>query len=146
MTTAHRSHQVRCVRSAVTLSAEVHGAAETAVPDFFTEIVNMSGSGCLMATDRPMRVGQVIMMRFSLPGLTEVETSGLVARVDGREEDALVGVSFQALEERDSDMIVRHVVREDRRRQHRAAIGSLHRPMRASHGHTWATYHLNVIS
>ena len=145
MTTATRSQQVRCVRSHVTLSAEV-AAAPTADVDFYSEIVNMSGSGCLLATDRPMTVGEVVFMRISLPGLTEVEAEARVARIENREDDALTGMMFNGIEEHDNDMLVQHVVREQRRRRAPAPMAFVPRPIfNASLGHSWAASNLAVV-
>lgn len=133
MTTAVRSHRLRCMRSAVSLSAEVEGGD-------YSQILNLSGSGCLLETERPMQVGEVVFLRFSLPGLADVETEARVARVSGvgnsprsrglgspalvtparpsnedgcaHEERFVVGVSFNDLSERESDLIASHVLRE----------------------------------
>jgi hypothetical protein len=106
-----RNHQLRCVRSNVALSAVVCDPTERG-PEF-TGLVNLSGTGCLLETDRQLSVGDVVFVRFSLPGQAEVETTGLVARV----EDTKVGVSFQNVNESVSDRIVRHVMQEDNRRR-----------------------------
>lgn len=132
MTTASRNHQVRCIRSNVTLSAEV-AATPTQDTEFFSEIVNMSGSGCLLATDRPMKVGEVVFMRISLPGLTEVEAEARVARVD----DQLIGMAFNTIEEHDNDMLVQHVIREERRRRTTARTARRRPIMNAALGHAF---------
>lgn len=110
MTTA-RTHMLRCVRSNVALSAEV--AAPSARRPEFTSMTNLSGTGCLLANEHDMKVGEVVFMRFSLPGQVEVETTARVARVDATN----VGVAFQDLSELESERIVRHVVAEGTRRR-----------------------------
>lgn len=98
MTTAVRPTQLRAVRGPVSLSAETNGR--------FTEIVNMSGTGALLTADSAMQVGEVVFMRFAVPGAAEVTTEARVARIDG----TTAGVSFQGLDEHDAEMIVRHVL------------------------------------
>jgi hypothetical protein len=110
------SHRLRAVRSAVALSAEVT-APEARRPVGFTNIVNLSGSGALLQTSRTMNEGEVVFLRFSLPGMSEVETEARVARVTG---DGQVGVTFERIEDRATEMIVRHVVLAERRRLARA--------------------------
>jgi hypothetical protein len=98
-----RQHQLRCVRGNVALSAEVAqptGRAE------FSSLVNLSGTGCLLESQGPLAVGDVVFLRFSLPGQAEVETTGRVAR----RVDNQVGVQFEQLPEATSEKIVRHVV------------------------------------
>ena len=102
MTTAARSTQLRAVRGPVALSAETAGG--------FAEIVNMSGTGALLTADRPMQVGEVLFMRFAVPGAAEVATEARVARIDG----GTAGVAFTNLDEHDAAMIVRHVMRHQR--------------------------------
>jgi hypothetical protein len=96
-----RQHQLRCVRGNVALSAEVAtpGHAE------FSRLVNLSGTGCLLDSASPLAVGDVVFMRFSLPGQAEVETTGRVARRINNQ----VGVQFDTLSEATSERIVRHV-------------------------------------
>lgn len=136
MITAVRSHRLRCMRSAVSLSAEVKAPA----CGEYSQILNLSGSGCLLETERPLAIGEVVMLRFSLPGMKEVETEARVARVspvagaprsrglgspalvtparpsneDGsmHEQRFVVGVAFTALTDRESELIATHVVRE----------------------------------
>lgn len=108
---ANRPHQLRCVRSKVTLSAEVV-SPENRRPEF-TGLVNLSGSGCLIESDREMQVGEVVFMRFSLPGQAQVETTARVARI----EDDKIGVAFSEMSESASERIVRHVLQEERRRR-----------------------------
>ncbi|MFN3431884.1 MAG: PilZ domain-containing protein [Candidatus Sericytochromatia bacterium] len=115
------SHRLRAVRSAVALSAVV-SRPEARRPegrrqDAFTSIVNLSGTGALLATDRTYTEGDVVHLRFSLPGMAEVQTEARVARVVGQGQ---VGVTFERLEDRTAEMIVRHVVLEERRRLARA--------------------------
>lgn len=97
-----RQHQLRCVRSNVALSAEVAASGHAE----FTRLVNLSGTGCLLDSPSPLAVGDVVFMRFSLPGQAEVETTGRVAR----RIDNQVGVQFDAMPEATSEKIVRHVV------------------------------------
>lgn len=99
MTTAVRNAQLRAVRGPVALSAETNGS--------FTEIVNMSGTGALLTADQSLQVGEVVFMRFVVPGAAEVTTAARVARVDGE----TAGVAFEGLEQHDAEMIVRHVLR-----------------------------------
>jgi hypothetical protein len=112
MTTTHR---LRAVRSAVALSAEVT-RTEARRPEASTSIVNLSGSGALLETGRHYNEGDVVFLRFSLPGMKVVEAEARVARVSGGQ----VGVTFERLEDRTAEMIVRHVVQEERRRLARA--------------------------
>lgn len=109
------SHRLRAVRSAVALSAEVSAPAARR-PEGFTSIVNLSGSGALLETSRQMNEGEVVFLRFSLPGMKEVTTEARVARVAGGQ----VGVTFERIEDRTTEMIVRHVYGEERRRLARA--------------------------
>ena len=109
------THRLRAIRSAVTLSAEV-SRPESRQAEEFTNIVNLSGSGALLESDKAFREGDVVFLRFSLPGMKQVEAEARVARVAGTE----VGVTFERLEDRTTEMIVRHVVQEDRRRLARA--------------------------
>lgn len=104
MTTAARPAQLRAVRGPVALSADTgHG---------FAEIVNMSGTGALLTADRPMQVGEVLFMRFVVPGAAEVTAEARVARV----ENGTAGVAFRNLDQHDAEMIVRHVMRGQRPR------------------------------
>jgi hypothetical protein len=103
MTTAARSPMLRAVRGPVALSAEVRGRRDTVV----TEIMNMSGTGALLSADKALQVGDVVFMRFSVPGSADVETEARVARVDADS----AGVAFQNLDQDDAEMIVRHVMR-----------------------------------
>jgi hypothetical protein len=104
-----RSHTLRCVRSKVALSAEVATSGKSG----HTGLVNLSGTGCLLENEGSLKVGDVVFLRFALPGQAEVETTGRVAR----SEEDLVGVAFQNLSEHASERIVRHVVQEDVRRR-----------------------------
>jgi hypothetical protein len=110
------THRLRAVRSAVALSAEV-SAPSARRPEGFTSIVNLSGSGALLQTSRRLNEGEVVFLRFALPGMAEVTAEARVARVAG---DGQIGVTFERLEDRTAEMIVRHVVTEDRRRFARA--------------------------
>ena len=110
------THRLRAIRSAVALSAEV-SRPEALRAEASSSIVNLSGSGALLETDRAYTEGDVVFLRFSLPGMKEVEAEARVARVAG---DGQVGVTFERLEDRTAEMIVRHVVQEERRRLARA--------------------------
>ncbi|MDB5099364.1 MAG: hypothetical protein JWM80_3785 [Cyanobacteria bacterium RYN_339] len=100
----NRQHQLRCVRSNVALSAEVAGNATRRAEH--TGLVNLSGTGCLLEDRNTLAVGDVVFMRFSLPGQSSVETTGRVAR----RIDNQVGVQFDEMTEATSEKIVRHVV------------------------------------
>jgi hypothetical protein len=131
MPTAARSFRLRAVRGPVALSAEVQREG-------FSRLLNLSGSGCLFDSERTHQAGDVVFMRIALPGQKEVETRGRVARVApqarpafgqglstflsgaGRrpneefaaaDERCFVGVAFEELDERDSELIARHVLR-----------------------------------
>ena len=106
MSTALRNPTLRAVRGPVALSAEVRGAQK----GFFSEIVNMSGSGALLKTDAKLAVGDVVMMRFSVPGHADVQTEARVARVEGKTK----GVAFTDISEHASELVVRHVLRHGR--------------------------------
>lgn len=106
MTTAMRPPMLRAARGPVALSAEVKGQR----PGFYSEIVNLSGTGALLNADPGLNVGDVVFLRFAVPGAAEVETTARVARVDGR----TAGVAFQGVEQHDAEMIVRHVMRHGR--------------------------------
>ena len=110
------THRLRAVRSAVALSAEL---TETTArrPEGFTNIVNLSGTGALLETSRRLNEGEVVLLRFSLPGVKVVEAEARVARITG---EGQIGVTFERLDERAAEVIVRHVVQEDRRRFARA--------------------------
>lgn len=110
------THRLRAVRSAVALSAEV-SAPTVRRPEGFTSIVNLSGSGALLQTSQKMNEGEVVFLRFSLPGMKDVTTEARVARVA---DDGQVGVTFERIEDRTTEMIVRHVYGEERRRLARA--------------------------
>jgi PilZ domain len=110
------THRLRAVRSAVALSAEVTNP-NARRSDAFTNIVNLSGTGALLESDRAFREGEVVFLRFSLPGMAQVETEARVARIT---EGGQVGVTFERIEERASEMVVRHVLLEERRRFARA--------------------------
>lgn len=112
MTTASRSHVLRCFRSPVALSAEV--TTEARRPQ---AIVNMSGSGCLLKTRDRYTEGETVRMRFSLPGAKEIEAEGRVARIITENNQFFVGVAFENLGERDSEFIARHVMTEQVRRR-----------------------------
>jgi hypothetical protein len=112
MTTAFRSHTLRCFRSPVALSAEV--TTQAGRPE---AIVNLSGSGCLLQTRDRFVEGQTVRMRFSLPGAKEIEAEGRVARITNENNDVFVGVAFENLGERDSEFIARHVMAEQMRRR-----------------------------
>jgi Tfp pilus assembly protein PilZ len=145
MTTAVRSHRLRCVRSSVALSAEIKPVDGAVSFDDFSQILNLSGSGCLLESEKSFAVGDVVFLRFSLPGCKEVETEARVARVsdlgnphrtrglgspalvtparpnneDGsqHEDRFAIGLSFSNMEERTSELIVSHVLREAARRR-----------------------------
>ncbi len=104
--TPTRSHQVRCVRGNVALSAQLSDQRS----DEFTSLVNLSGTGCLLETERELAVGEVVFMRFSVPGQLDVTTEGRVARV----QDKQIGVAFEQLSETQSERIVQHVVSRKR--------------------------------
>lgn len=105
MTSAARSPMLRAARGPVALSAEVRGQR----PGFYSEIVNMSGTGALLA-DSDLSVGDVVFLRFCVPGAAVVETEAHVARV----VDGTAGVAFHNVNQHDAEMIVRHVLRHGR--------------------------------
>ena len=79
--------------------------------------MNLSGSGALLETERAMTEGELVRLRFSLPGVAMVEAEARVARITG---EGQIGVTFERLDDRTAEMIVRHVVQEERRRLARA--------------------------
>jgi len=68
--------------------------------------MRLSGTGCLLENPGALAVGDLVFLRFSLPGQAEVETTGRVAR----RVDNQVGVQFDTLSEATAEKIVRHVV------------------------------------
>jgi hypothetical protein len=54
--------------------------AVTTEPEYPAAILNLSPGGMLLATHRPLRVGDAIKFRFALPDKTVVEGDGRVAR------------------------------------------------------------------
>jgi hypothetical protein len=110
------NRRLRAVRSAVALSAEV-SRTDNRRSEPFSRVVNLSGSGALLETDREMEEGELVRLRFSLPGVAMVEAEARVARIVGSGQ---VGVTFERLDDRTAEMIVRHVVQAERRRLARA--------------------------
>jgi hypothetical protein len=108
MITPTRPSMLRAARGPVALSAEVRGQRD----GFYSEIVNMSGTGALLNADRELAVGDVLFLSFAVPGAAEVRTEATVARVDGH----TAGVAFHDVEEHEAAMIVRHVLRHGRPR------------------------------
>lgn len=64
----------------VLLRAKVKGALDDAV--FFCTSQNISVSGILIETDRPLAVGEQLICSFFLPGSARIRTEGEVARVE----------------------------------------------------------------
>jgi CheY-like chemotaxis protein len=81
----------------VLLRAKVKGSMDDAV--FFCTSQNISATGMLIETDRPLLTGDQITCAFFLPGAAQIIAEGEVARVetavDGKH---LCGVRFDGLE------------------------------------------------
>lgn len=141
MTTAARNFRLRCVRGPVALSTEVRREASSH-QEGYSRLLNLSGSGALFDSAAAHKAGDVVFLRFALPGQKEVEARAHVARVSSQERPRLghglssfmsgasprpneefvsaddryfVGVAFDELSEHDSEAIVGHIVRETRR-------------------------------
>jgi len=97
-----RAFPPRAQRAQVSLSAEVRGQAGAE----HAPVVNMSASGALVDLVRPAVLGELVSLRIEVPGMSTVETQGHVARVDGTQ----VGVAFDAVDERDAELMSYHVM------------------------------------
>lgn len=104
MPTAAAGQRLRCLRSPVAFSAEV--AVVAAGHAHYARLVNLSGSGCLLQTDRLHRAGEALRLRFSVPSSMEVEVEAVVVRV----EAGRIGVAFTRIDERVTETIARLVV------------------------------------
>lgn len=109
MTTAARSHRLRCLRTSVSLPAEV----ESATAAVWVELVNLSGSGCLFETDEPFTLGERVHLQFSVPGLKDMLVEAEVVRSDAQQ----VAVAFLGLDERATEVIAHLVVTYATRRK-----------------------------
>lgn len=107
--------RMRSERTKVALSAAVGGKAKANTQH--VRLVNLSATGCLMETDEPLREGEVVRLRFSLPGQTEVEVLGTVARVAQEGSGQQIGISFSELDEQKSEHLARHVATQKRGRK-----------------------------
>jgi len=79
--------------------------------DFFYDYaINLSRGGMFIKTAKPIAIGTEIKLRFTIPGHKEViETRGKIVRVvkpdHGPGHAPGMGIEFQALTERDLDLI-----------------------------------------
>lgn len=107
--------RLRSERTQVALSAAMEG--QEPHEERHARLVNLSATGCLMETDEPLREGEQVRLRFSLPGQTEVEVVGTVARVAQEASGTQVGIAFSALDEGKTEHLARHVATQRRSRK-----------------------------
>lgn len=80
----------------VLLRAKVKGAQDDAV--FFCTSQNLSVSGILIETERPLAIGDQLSCSFFLPGSAHITADGEVARIEaGAEGKHLCGVRFTSI-------------------------------------------------
>ncbi|MDP2872235.1 MAG: PilZ domain-containing protein [Bacillota bacterium] len=89
------------------------------------EIRDLSGNGALVAfSSGSVAAGQTLQVEFTVPGTdTAVSVSGKVARLARERNEDLVGLSFDAMDERTRDVLVRYVSRRQVRLIRQGELG-----------------------
>lgn len=90
--------------------------------------VNISGGGISFITQRELRAGQSLVLKFILPPFTPIETTARIIRVtpSGRgEEGFCVATQFEAIKADDQEALIRHILlaQAERLRARRSAGG-----------------------
>lgn len=99
----------------VLVSVEVEGRAE-GVP-FFAKTENLSISGILITTSRPLKVGETVELAFFLPAFGRVVLEAEVVRAQPRDgKDVAYGARFLRVSPRERDAIGAFVDSRMRRR------------------------------